>query len=209
MNLISNAVKYGGSGTEVSISVRQCRHDEAIAEALEAGASDLNFVDSKTIRAMRGDKKKVTVISVRDHGRGIPMKEMGSLFGEFVQLEVSKEVDCKYASKGAHIVGQTSGSGLGLHLVLKFVTMMGGNIWAQNCDSGGAIFSFCFLQGGASAVGDESTLNSIQPIEAELEEEDCDMFNVLVVDDSSKFSSLLRTPHSSSHIASFMSYVTK
>lgn len=36
---------------------------------------------------------------------------MGSLFEEFVQLEISKEMDRQHSSSGTKSVGQSSGSG--------------------------------------------------------------------------------------------------
>jgi len=168
--------------------VRQCLLEEAIAEAMEAGASDLSW--KKKEEQKRREKIMVTVISVQDQGRGIPESEFGSLFGEFVQLGVSDDIDRKYASKGANVAGQTSGSGLGLHLVLKFVTRMHGHIWAKNSEAGGAVFSFCFPAGDTSLVKVDSDLGSRQALK-EISKEEADTFQVLLVDDSGKFFSNL------------------
>jgi len=53
------------------------------------------------------------VVSVKDFGIGIPEKELGNLFDNFYR---------------ASNVGKIEGTGLGLSLVKKFVTMHGGNI---------------------------------------------------------------------------------
>ena len=186
MNLLSNAIKYG-SGSTVHVSVRQCSLADAVSEAQNAGASDLKLLDDDFVDWSAYSDQIVTVVSVRDHGEGIPCGEWGSLFGEFVQLNVSQEMDRKYASNGTKIVAQTSGSGLGLNLVLKFVTRMNGHIWATNSQTGGAIFSFCF------PVGDDGRVNLLEDCshhssrrDLALSEEDIDWLQVVLVDDSSK-----------------------
>jgi len=84
---------------------------------------------------------KAIVISIEDEGRGIPQNEFSKLFNEYVQLEVSKNLDRKY-SGGGKLPGQSSGSGLGLSLVSKFMAMMNGWTICDNKKSGeGAVFS--------------------------------------------------------------------
>ena len=58
-------------------------------------------------------------ISVEDDGPGIPAKEQNSLFEPFVRGEASKK-------------GQTPGSGLGLHLIKKIATHMGGTVTLES-----------------------------------------------------------------------------
>ena len=167
--------------------MRQCSLADAAIEAQNAGASDLKFIDSNLVDWSKYSDQVVTVVSVQDHGRGIPTGEWGSLFGEFVQLKLSQEIDRKYANSGAKAVGQTSGSGLGLSLVLKFVTRMNGHIWATNSSAGGAIFSFCFPEGEEVKVHqlDDVSQHSSRR-ELALAREDIDWLQVMVVDDSSK-----------------------
>lgn len=185
VNLISNGVKYTDPGTEVVISVRQCSTKQMVTEALNAGTSDLKFLDPKALDVLKKQRQTMTAISVRDHGRGIPEGELASLFGEFVQLEISKEKDRKYDGGGGKFVGQSSGSGLGLNLALKFVSRMNGHIWVKNCDSGGAVFSFCFPRGEEAFCEEESSHASSRHLHLlELSKDDADTFHVLVVDDS-------------------------
>lgn len=191
MNLLSNAIKYG-SGSSVHVSVRQCSLADAAIEAQNAGASDLKFIDSNLVDWSKYGDQIVTVVSVQDHGRGIPAGEWGSLFGEFVQLKLSQEIDRKYASSGAKTIGQTSGSGLGLSLVLKFVTRMNGHVWATNSNTGGAIFSFCFPE------GEEVKVNQLDDVSQQssrrdlaLAREDIEWLQVMVVDDSCKYRSTM------------------
>jgi CheY-like chemotaxis protein len=140
------------------------------------------------VDAIRKQRQIMTVISIRDHGKGIPQEEMSRLFGEFVQLEVSMQKDRNYgASSGDEkFVGQSSGSGLGLNLVMKFISRMNGHIWVTNCeDGGGAMFTFCFPRGEQSLCDDDSSRGDSRQLQAlELSKEDANSFHVLVVDDS-------------------------
>ena len=98
------------------------------------------------------------------------------------------EKDRNYGSQGSgKIVGQSSGSGLGLNLVMKFVSRMDGHIWVKNCDhGGGAVFSFCFPRGDESFCDEDSSRgDSSRHLQAlDLSKEDASAFRVLVVDDS-------------------------
>jgi len=192
VNLISNAIKYG-NGSSVHIAARQCSLADALAEAQKAGVSDVKVLGTDLAGLSTQDlKHTVTVVSVRDHGRGIPLKEMESLFGEFVQLKVSEEMDRMYVSTSPRIVGQTSGSGLGLNLVLKLVTRMNGHVWAENSTTGGAVFSFCFSAGDAiSNSRDEGSLHSSVISSLDLMETALDWLQVVVVDDSSKYTIIM------------------
>lgn len=184
VNLLSNGIKYTQPETSVVVSVRQCSVAQMVAEAMNAGTSDLKFMNPVALEAIRKQRLVVTVISIRDYGKGIPENEMANLFGEWSQLDNSKEKDRKYGS--GKLVGQSSGSGLGLNLVMKFVSRMGGHIWVKNCqESAGAVFSFCFPRGEQSFCEDDSSRGDSRQLQAlELSKEDAASFRILVVDDS-------------------------
>lgn len=128
INLLSNAIKYTGMGTEVTLGIRRCSASEAYTEALTSGASDLKLQPRENAESLLRDTDSgahVVVLTIRDQGRGIPDEEMGLLFQEFTQLQVSKDEDSKYGIAGKlHAIGQSSGSGLGLSLVLKFLRLV-------------------------------------------------------------------------------------
>ena len=63
-----------------------------------------------------GDKAR---ISVRDNGIGIPRAMLADIFGAFRQLETSQ-------------TGPKQGLGIGLHLVMRIVTMHGGGVEAHS-----------------------------------------------------------------------------
>lgn len=124
INLVSNAIKYAGAGTEVQVGVRQCSKKDAVSEALLAGTSDFILRPREDAEAAHSSDCPVAIVTIRDQGRGIPEEEMSSLFREFSQLSISKEKDNVGRPRQSHAIGQSSGSGLGLNLVLKFVTLV-------------------------------------------------------------------------------------
>lgn len=67
------------------------------------------------------------VITVRDHGAGIPLAELDAIFGAFVQSTRTKD--------------NSGGTGLGLAICRKIIDFHGGSIQAANCPDGGAIFT--------------------------------------------------------------------
>ena len=96
-NLISNAIKYSPEGGAIEIT---------IAEDTE--------------------RQKV-LLSVRDHGIGIPAQQQEQIFQRFMQAE------------NAHIHG-IEGTGLGLYLCRALVERHGGRIWCESVEGRGSTF---------------------------------------------------------------------
>ncbi len=67
------------------------------------------------------------VVAVADRGPGIPAESLGRVFDKF------------YRAPNA----PTGGTGLGLSLVKGFVEAHGGQVKAENCSVGGALFTIC------------------------------------------------------------------
>lgn len=65
-------------------------------------------------------------ITVTDNGLGIPVEELDKVFDRFYQVR----------SDGNNY----QGSGIGLHLAKEFVTLHGGQIWAEQVSEGGSRF---------------------------------------------------------------------
>jgi signal transduction histidine kinase len=95
-NLVSNAAKYGGPGSTVTIRA-------------SAGAGEV-------------------VVQVLDDGPGFPSDETNRLFELF------------YRSPGT--AATASGAGIGLFVCARLVAAMGGRIWAEPRNEGGAEFGF-------------------------------------------------------------------
>jgi len=69
------------------------------------------------------------IVSVRDHGNGIPPEKLPRLFEKFYRTDGSDSQ-------------ATYGYGLGLYVCRLLVEAQGGRIWAENHPMGGALFSF-------------------------------------------------------------------
>ncbi|EEC48608.1 ethylene receptor 1 [Phaeodactylum tricornutum CCAP 1055/1] len=186
VNLVGNAIKYTMTNTKVTISLRKCSIEDAWKEARCAAASDLMFFSEEKLleaeTSLRGSNIEVTVISVRDQGTGIPASSWKKVFSQFVQLENSKEKDRRYEGGSSAKAGQSSGSGLGLNLAMKFVTRMNGHIWFEN-RSPGADFSF-FLANSKRRRSIESAKPQQPPMPPVIQPQQAASFRTLIVDDS-------------------------
>ena len=96
-NLISNAIKYSPDGGDIDISVREDQRDKA------------------------------ALLSVRDHGIGIPAHQQKRVFSRFMRAD----------NAHAHNIG---GTGLGLYLCRELVERHGGRIWFESVEGQGSTF---------------------------------------------------------------------
>jgi two-component system sensor histidine kinase CpxA len=95
-NVIRNAVSYTAEGTEVQI-------------ALLKSSSNGNGM---------------ALISVRDHGSGVPEESLGDIFLPFYRVGDARD-------------RFSGGSGLGLSITERAVRLHGGTVRAENCTDGG------------------------------------------------------------------------
>ena len=143
INLCSNAIKYTCSGTTILVSSKLSSRQDVetmINNSLACGPIE----DSPAITT-ENSVDQVVVFSVRDEGAGISPGQEKKMFWKISQL------DSDLKNKlGDEIAGQPTGTGLGLNLCLKFVQLLGGNIWVTNntgdvdasSRNGGSTFSF-------------------------------------------------------------------
>jgi two-component system sensor histidine kinase KdpD len=80
-----------------------------------------------------GQDDQQIVLSVADHGPGIPPADLERIFDKFYRVLG----DCDAAARAA---GVPAGSGLGLAVCRGLVEAQGGRIWAEARPGGGAIF---------------------------------------------------------------------
>jgi len=102
-NVIRNAVRYSPSGALISISARRMSGSDGEREAAE--------------------------VIVRDHGPGVPDKDLKLIFEPFYRVEAARD----------HRTG--GGEGLGLAIAARAVTLHGGAIEARNAQGGGLAVS--------------------------------------------------------------------
>jgi signal transduction histidine kinase len=96
-NLLANAIKYSPGGGPVEVTLQ-----------VAAGGQE-------------------ALLSIRDHGIGIPQAEQAQLFSRFAR-----------ASNGA--AQGISGTGLGLYLCRELILQHGGDIWFESTEGVGSTF---------------------------------------------------------------------
>jgi two-component system, OmpR family, sensor histidine kinase CpxA len=94
-NVVRNAVRYTAEGTEVEIALRT-----------------------------HNGTQQAAVISVRDHGQGVPDEAMEKIFHPFYRTEDARD-------------RESGGSGLGLAITARAVRLHGGTVQAANAKDGG------------------------------------------------------------------------
>ena len=97
-NVVRNAVRYTEAGTQVDI-------------ALTSAAVD---------------RDRFAIISVRDHGKGVPEEAIKEIFRPFYRVEDDRD-------------RKTGGTGLGLSIAARAVRLHQGTIKASNAEDGGLI----------------------------------------------------------------------
>lgn len=91
------------------------------------------------------EEKQNLLVTVADHGPGIPSTELDRIFEKFYRVTSQ--------TKESEAFLQHSGSGLGLAICRGYVQAHGGRIWAENREGGGAKFMFTLpLQSAKGAI---------------------------------------------------------
>ncbi|MET0637898.1 MAG: PAS domain-containing sensor histidine kinase [Chitinophagaceae bacterium] len=109
-------------------------HDSLLTDKKILGNILINLLSNAIKYSHDGGKVEVfaegsdrqTVISVRDHGIGIPLEAQKDLFGKFFR---------------AHNVVNIQGTGLGLNIVRRYVELLNGTIGFSSVENEGTIFT--------------------------------------------------------------------
>jgi two-component system phosphate regulon sensor histidine kinase PhoR len=120
VNLVHNAVKFSPDGGDVTVRVRLASPDP--------------------------DGRDMVVVSIEDHGLGIPRTAQARIFERFYKVD------------RARVRGEAGGTGLGLAIARHIVEQHGGRIWVESREGRGSTFSFAIpaaaeVPSGSVAVG--------------------------------------------------------
>jgi signal transduction histidine kinase len=135
INLLSNALKYSEAGTPIAITAVE--FDDLPQEGVRGGPRH----HSQRLAATPG----MALISVQDHGLGVPPRDAPKLFNRFVRLE-------------RDIAGSVRGTGVGLYLCRVLVEAMSGRIWVESSGVPGEGSTFSFTLPLAAPVEAEAPL---------------------------------------------------
>ncbi len=143
VNLLSNAIRFSASGTEIGITaqveevIRRRGTTTALDPSVLRRGSTAFLRDQSRVAEASGGHLKALLVTIHDHGPGIPAISLERIFDKFTQLTtVSKN---------------RSGTGLGLALCKLVVETHGGRIWAESEPGLGSTFYFsipCVLDSG-------------------------------------------------------------
>lgn len=89
----------------------------------------IKYSDRGEIKIVAEQTEQQIIISISDHGIGIPQDKLGIIFEYFEQIDAS-------ASR------TRQGSGLGLAITKRLVELQGGSIWVESVVEKGSVFSF-------------------------------------------------------------------
>jgi two-component system sensor histidine kinase CpxA len=120
-NVVRNAVRYTAPGTAVDVLL----HRETVGD------------------------KRYAVITVRDHGSGVPEDKIEAIFRPFYRVEDARD-------------RKTGGTGLGLAIAARAVRVHEGSINATNSSDGGLIVEIR-IPSSADHVEGQDSESSLQP----------------------------------------------
>jgi PAS domain S-box-containing protein len=119
-NMLSNAVKFGGDGGQVTLSARRVLRNVVGTMAGTWPTHNFSLADS--------DCAVFLEICVVDNGIGISTSNMGSLFQAFSQIDSS-------------LARQFQGTGLGLAMVKQLTELQGGAVAVSSAEGLGSRFA--------------------------------------------------------------------
>ncbi|RCJ38928.1 hypothetical protein A6769_07765 [Nostoc punctiforme NIES-2108] len=126
INLLSNAVKFTPERGSITLEVRL----EGAGEQGSRGAGEAGEVNSSlsSLSSLSSSSPPNLCFHITDTGIGIAREEIGKLFQPFIQLDSS-------------LNRQYSGTGLGLALVQKIITLHGGTVLVSSEVGKGSCFT--------------------------------------------------------------------
>jgi signal transduction histidine kinase len=142
-------VRLDDRAADVAICTDANRLTQVVANLL-SNAVKFSPCDQEVVVTIEATDDRVCV-AVRDHGPGIPDEFKARVFEKFVQVDASD----------ARLRG---GAGLGLSIVKRLMTRLGGDVRHDAAQCGGTIFRIDLPREGAKAVAakSERSLASIQ-----------------------------------------------
>ncbi len=124
-NVVRNAVQYTAEGTEVEVRLRldSCGALNTVGKGeLRAAKSGRPRRDTPSVQSL----DRCAVISVRDHGCGVPESSLPKIFHPFYRVDEARD-------------REAGGVGLGLAIAERAVRLHQGTVTAANASGGGLV----------------------------------------------------------------------
>ncbi len=129
-NVVRNAVQFTAEGTEVEVKL-ECRVKTKGEEPdNEASNSKYKAQSAKFSGSGFGQvsNQRIAVITVRDHGAGVPENALAEIFRPFYRVDDARD-------------REAGGVGLGLAIAERAVRLHGGSVEAANAPDGGLVIT--------------------------------------------------------------------
>ena len=127
-NVVRNAVQHTAEGTEVEIEL-DCLNKSVVRDSDEELSNTKYKAQSSRLDGTGAESDAtphLAVITVRDHGPGVPENALGEIFRPFYRVDEARD-------------REAGGVGLGLAITHRAVRLHGGSVEAANEPSGGLV----------------------------------------------------------------------
>lgn len=142
-NVVRNAVQYTAEGTNVEVELK-CLDKREVKEWNDLDSNSKHKVQTSKLKRSPSEShfdERVAVITVRDHGPGVPENALVEIFRPFYRVDDARD-------------REAGGVGLGLAIAERAVRLHGGSVEAANVATGGLVITIVLP---SLAAGNKST----------------------------------------------------
>ncbi len=133
-NVVRNGIQFTAEGTEVEVELK-CPDKREVGDSMDVSNSNPKVQGSKLKGppSESNPDERVAVITVRDHGPGVPENALVEIFRPFYRVDDARD-------------REAGGVGLGLAIAERAVRLHGGSVKAANHSDGGLIVRMIFTR---------------------------------------------------------------
>jgi two-component system sensor histidine kinase CpxA len=136
-NVVRNAMQYTAAGTEVEVKL-DCLDASVAGSDNRSSNTKYKAQGSKVTESGFEPNQRMAVISVRDHGAGVPENALAEIFRPFYRVDDARD-------------REAGGVGLGLAIAERAVRLHGGSVAAANVATGGLVVTIVLPVGSGTA----------------------------------------------------------
>jgi two-component system sensor histidine kinase CpxA len=130
-------MQYTAAGTEVEVKL-DCLDASVAGSDNRSSNTKYKAQGSKVTESGFEPNQRMAVISVRDHGAGVPENALAEIFRPFYRVDDARD-------------REAGGVGLGLAIAERAVRLHGGSVAAANVATGGLVVTIVLPVGSGTA----------------------------------------------------------